>query len=105
MPYIYKIFGNQAKVIPIMVGVAKDKTLQECGKFLAPYFDSEDSVFIISSDFCHWGAHFDYQPMQKNVPIWQHIEKLDKTAMNLIEKNDIKGFGAYLQSTGNTICG
>lgn len=26
------------------------------GKILAKYFDDENSIFIISSDFCHWGS-------------------------------------------------
>ena len=25
--------------------------------------------------------------------------------MNLIEKNDLKGFDGYIENTGNTICG
>lgn len=105
MPYIFKVFGGAAKIIPIMVGITKQKALEEYGQILAPYFDQDDSVFIISSDFCHWGDHFDYQPMDKNMPIWQFIEKLDRTGMNLIEKNDIQGFNDYIKNTGNTICG
>ena len=31
------------------------------------YFSSlnrdEKTIFIVSSDFCHWGDHYDYKPM------------------------------------------
>jgi predicted class III extradiol MEMO1 family dioxygenase len=37
--------------------------------------------------------------------IWKYIEKLDHEGMKLIEKNDIGGFGKYLDQTENTICG
>ena len=30
-----------------------------------PYFaERQDSLFIISSDFCHWGYDFDYTPYE-----------------------------------------
>ena len=30
------------------------------GRLLAPYFDDPSSLFVISSDFCHWGSRFSY---------------------------------------------
>ena len=105
MPFIYKIFGQGAKIVPIIVGYTDQKKADEYGKLFAPYFDREDTLFIISSDFCHWGDHFDYQPMEEGVPIWQHVENLDKRGMGLIQKNDIEGFHDYIEETNNTICG
>ena len=61
MPYIRQTLGP-VKVVPIVVGEMKGEVLDKLGAVLAPYFDDENTVFIISSDFCHWGAHFDYQP-------------------------------------------
>ena len=37
-----------------MVGSTNFKTEQEVGKLLASYFDDENTLFCISSDFCHW---------------------------------------------------
>jgi AmmeMemoRadiSam system protein B len=107
MPYIYKVFGDSAKIVPIIVGENNMKMAEEYGKLFSPYFDKEDTIFIISSDFCHWGAHFDFQPRSadKGVPIWKFIEDLDHQGMKLIEQNDIAGFDSYMKSTGNTICG
>ena len=61
MPYIRQTLGA-VKVVPIIVGEMKGAALDKLGTVLAPYFDDENTIFIISSDFCHWGAHFDYQP-------------------------------------------
>ena len=89
MPFIYKVFGSSVTVVPIIVGATNMKIAEEYGKLFAPYFQREDTIFIISSDFCHWGDHFDYQPTEQGVPIWKTIEKMDHQGMGLIEKNDI----------------
>ena len=47
------------------------------------------TVFVISSDFCHWGANFEYQPYDKSKgTISESIEALDKEGAALIEKQD-----------------
>lgn len=30
------------------------------GALLAPYLDDPSNLFVISSDFCHWGMRFNY---------------------------------------------
>ena len=96
---------TRQSLVPIIVGHTSLKTGEAYGKVFAPYFQAPGTLFIISSDFCHWGEHFDFQPKQEGAPIWQTIEKLDKAGMELIEKNDIGGFDSYIKSTQNTICG
>lgn len=27
-----------------------------CRRILAPYLEDEENLFVISSDFCHWGS-------------------------------------------------
>ena len=66
------------------------------------------TLFVISSDFCHWGDHFDYKPMLpgfKENEIYKCICELDTQAMNLIQAQDMAGFQKYLKETENTICG
>lgn len=43
-----------------MVGAIDNEYEQALGQVLAKYFDHPDHIFIISSDFCHWGYNFDY---------------------------------------------
>ena len=64
LPFIYKVFGNSTKIVPIIVGHTGPKLAEEYGKLFAPYFNRKDIIFIISSDFCHWGEHFDFQPTE-----------------------------------------
>lgn len=45
------------KIVPILVGdISKEEELLY-GEILAPYLAQEGTVFIASSDFCHWFVH------------------------------------------------
>ena len=37
------------------------------GELLAPYLDDPSNLFIISSDFCHWGMRFNYTHYKQSV--------------------------------------
>lgn len=75
MPYLRKMLGENIKVVPIIVGSIDAKTALSLGKTFAGYFDDQNTVFVISSDFCHWGDHFDYQPTNNgSKAIWQVIK-------------------------------
>lgn len=107
LPYIQKLFGKtNFKLVPIMVG-SIDYTLEEYfAKIFAKYLKNPKNLFIISSDFCHWGNSFDYSPYDKSDgQIFQSIEKLDKKGIDCIELQDAEKFQAYLRETENTICG
>lgn len=108
LPYIKRMFGDHDfTIVPIVVGSIKYKTEQRFGKLLAKYVKDDDNLFIISSDFCHWGASFQYMPYEKSSGLDQsgYIEQLDKQGMDLIETQNGKKFVEYLQETDNTICG
>lgn len=56
LPFIKKALGlHEFKLVPIMVGEIEGDE-EKYGKLLAPYFDNENTLFVISSDFCHWGS-------------------------------------------------
>ncbi len=93
-----------------MVGNLSPKAEIEYGQKLAPYLADDENLFVISSDFCHWGSNFDYYYYKtgsnnEKIDVWQSVENLDKRGMNLIESHDFKGFTNYLGETDNTICG
>jgi AmmeMemoRadiSam system protein B len=107
LPLIKSVFGdNPFTLVPIMVG-GIDVTLEDYfGKIFSEYFKDEKTLFIVSSDFCHWGRSFDYEPYNNSEgEIWQYIEKLDKSGINLIEDQNVEKFNEYLELTENTICG
>lgn len=89
-----------------MVGAIDNEYEQALGQVLAKYFDHPDHIFIISSDFCHWGYNFDYFYYQKQYgPIYNSIQKLDEEAIMCIQQQDVQAFQHYLKQTENTICG
>lgn len=106
MPFIIKALGKKVKIVPIMVGPVNEEMANNYGKIFAPYFDDPSTLFVFSTDFCHWGEkhNFTYHN-ESHGQIWQSIEKLDGEGMNLIQAHDFLGFEKYINSSKNTICG
>lgn len=107
LPYIYHVMaGHDFKLVPILVGALNEEREQQYGQLLAPYLRDPATIFVISSDFCHWGRRFSYTYVPEgHGAIYKGIEALDHEGMNLIEAQDAPGFANYLKRTKNTICG
>ena len=43
-----------------MVGQVPPESMNDYGQVLAPYLMDAKTLFIISSDFCHWGKRFKF---------------------------------------------
>ena len=57
-PHFYSSSHSQRghfKVVPILVGALKPEKESEYGQILTKYLLDQDNLFIVSSDFCHWG--------------------------------------------------
>ncbi|KAF5312608.1 hypothetical protein D9619_003218 [Psilocybe cf. subviscida] len=130
LPYVRKIFeGKDISIVPIVVGNISKETEAQYGALLAPYLARDDTLFVISSDFCHWGTRFSYTyyypdateapgirlgrgtgPSQ-DYPIYQSITKLDHEAIDVLTvppstaADSHTQFADYLARTKNTICG
>eukprot|EP01137_Pigoraptor_chileana_P009188 Opistho-2@57078 len=108
LPYIKKVMERQPQftIIPVLVGALKGDREAEYGAIFAKYLGDPKNLFVISSDFCHWGRRFDYTPTdQRFAKTHEFIEDLDRRGMSLIEQLDAKGFSDYLKAHKNTICG
>jgi len=96
---------STVRIVPMMVGGRVDPCI--VGRALATL--DEKVAFVISSDFCHWGARFGYQMLPPAVnseeKVWQRIERLDRMGAERIAAVDLDGFRTYLDNTDNTICG
>lgn len=108
---------SSLKILPILVSHNSTKIDFEVGKLLKPYVEDEETVFIISSDFCHWGRRFGYTGYvmdedditesiendteiesltqrslshsdSHTLPIYKSIEILDRYAMDILAKDD-----------------
>ena len=106
LPYAKMVGAEDCTIVPIMVGDIKDQLADQFAQLLDPYFKAENTIFLVSSDFCHWGKRFQYTPYQPTLgPIHAYIEDLDKQGMALIETQSFSKFDQYLKQTDNTICG
>lgn len=109
LPYIYKVMSARQQpytIVPMMVGSIRPEKEMSFGKVLSKYLADSQNVFVISSDFCHWGERFSYQFYEKSWgKIYQSIEHLDKLGMKAIKDLKLSSFTTYLRKYGNTICG
>ena len=106
-PFLKKILGErEIPVLPIMCGALSTDQEAEFGRLLAPIVAWPSVVCVISSDFCHWGSRFRYQPTSgTSQPIHQFIKEMDHQGMDLIALKQPGAFAEYLKRTKNTICG
>lgn len=97
--YIERLLANQIHI------------LADC---LDKWFMDKETIFIVSSDFCHWGARFGYKPIPKiddHFPAADHIneyiDNLDSKAKQVLgdENVSVNSWIEYLDRTRNTICG
>ncbi|XP_034247644.1 protein MEMO1-like [Thrips palmi] len=109
LPYIARVmedYKDSFKIIPIMVGSLTVEREAAYGQLLAPYLADPNNLFVVSSDFCHWGQRFRYTYYDQQFgQIHQSIEALDKMGMDLIEDVNPSAFADYLKKYDNTICG
>lgn len=130
LPYIYQVLkrssnhANLPPLVPILVGATDSMAEKSFGTLLAPYLADPSNIFIVSSDFCHWGSRFSYtyylpsgtsdpskgvslrrNEQAKGIPIYESISRIDKLAMTGIESGGHGTFLATLRATGNTVCG
>lgn len=130
LPYLYKrceeTFGSQNEfptIVPILIGDNDRGEEKDVGSVLAPYMKDQENAFVISSDFCHWGSHFQYTVYSPESnpaklislrrsdgrptgpPIHETIRLLDEAAMDAVESGSHDAFVDNLKQTKNTVCG
>jgi AmmeMemoRadiSam system protein B len=115
-PYIAKSMRDagafdRVRVLPIMIGGINTKKEEHFGSVLKEIIARPNIITIVSTDFCHWGKRFRYQPTpagddaKKEQAIFEHISELDHAGMNHVELQQPGAFATYLKTTQNTICG
>lgn len=107
MPFLKMLFKNKdLSILPIMVGDTNLKDNYAIANELYNLYEDPKTLFLVSSDFCHWGKRFGYTYYDKESPtIWESTEKLDKKALEIIGKLDPAELDKYFKTTRNTICG
>jgi MEMO1 family protein len=107
-PYLYMAIQQRPiQVLPIMCGNLDTAHETWYGQALASILSRPEIITVVSTDFCHWGIRFGYQPTGSNqqIPIHEYIQQLDRRGMDLIQLQQPGAFAGYLKETRNTICG
>lgn len=102
LQFVSKDKMHEIKILPIILGdidykkLALDlkETILETKKKV---------VFIISSDFTHYGRAYHHVPFSENPK--KNIYETDRKAIEFIEHLDVDGFMNYVQENMMTICG
>ena len=107
MPFLKYIFDDKKlKIVPMVVGDGDLTKNRKLGKFLYDLYEDKKTLFVISSDFCHWGSDFDFTYYNKKFKtVNESTEDLDRQALDIIGEINSKKFDEYMKKTGNTICG
>ncbi|CAI5452316.1 unnamed protein product [Caenorhabditis angaria] len=108
LPFLAKVMANRRfTIVPVLVGSLPGTRQQTYGNIFAHYMENPRNLFVISSDFCHWGDRFSFSPFDRSsgVPIFEQITNMDRAGMNAIETLNPTVFNDYLKKTQNTICG
>jgi hypothetical protein len=101
LPLIQHFF-NDLKLIPMINGMIDHESARHIATALTEWWRN-DILWVISSDFTHYGRSFNYVPFHRNVK--ENLRKLDLDAVQLVLDGDLDGFSRYLHKTGATICG
>ena len=99
IPLIHQILPDTL-INPLLIS-GNRVSASKFAQILSP-LDDKETLWVISSDFTHYGPRFGYNPKFNQ---YRNGEDLDKRALEIIQNRDISGFNQFLQETGATICG
>lgn len=105
LPLLQRVLPR-AQVIPILLGDLSAGDQEQVARTLSQ-FVRDDTVFIISSDFVHYGWRFNYMPFPATGPeeVRKELQALNMGALDRVCAGDAEGFRQYVADTGATICG
>ncbi len=105
LPFLQRVLPA-ASVVPMLFGDLADADYATVAGVLQRLGD-DDTVFIVSSDFVHYGWRFDYLPFpaEGEERVRQGLRDLDMGAIERVCAGDAAGFRRYVADTGATICG
>lgn len=103
IPFLQRRLARGWSLVPALVGGGSSP--DDIGRMAGALRDVVDpaTLFVVSSDFTHFGPRFNYVPFRDDLP--RRIEQLDMGAVEKILALDPQGFRRYVAETGATICG
>ena len=105
LPFLQRVLP-QALVVPLLLG---EFTPDDYGAIpiVLERVAAAQTVFVISSDFTHFGWRFGYQPFPAHdaETVRTRVRALDFGAIDPVLRADAPGFAGYVSDTGITVCG
>ncbi|KAL8430876.1 hypothetical protein Efla_005263 [Eimeria flavescens] len=89
IPFLKRVLPEGAVLLPIYVGTVADDELALYAETLVPFFMDPDTVFVISTDWSHWGPR----------------HALDQKAIKCVLALDVSCLEEHVRETQNQICG
>ena len=99
VPFVKHLFPN-TMISPILLSGPHSQA-EKMAESLFP-MDSEETLWVISSDFNHTGPNFRHYPIDYG---FSSGESMDQRAIEFITSGDINGFRRFLNKINATICG
>lgn len=103
LPFLQVALGKPFKMVSLLVGEMSLKDFERAGALLRAQLDDK-TVFVVSSDFTHYGKAYGFAPFERG-DTKKQMYALDRGAIDRICARDLQGFRDYLRDTGATICG
>jgi AmmeMemoRadiSam system protein B len=105
LPFLQRALPG-VRVVPALLGHLDDEDYAPVAAAFAALADG-DTLFVVSSDFVHYGRRFGYLPFPAENPaqVAAALRPLDMGAIELVCAGDAAGFIEYIEHTGATICG
>ena len=100
-PFLQRLLG-EFTLLPVITGSLSPAAADRFADAIRPFL-TDDTLLVVSSDFIHYGADFDYEPFPEDTEAKTRALNLD--AANAICKRDIPRFERLMNETGATICG
>ena len=79
LPFLQTIYGNELNIIPIIIATQNMESIIEISKILKPYFETQDNLFVISTDLSHY-------------PDYEDANVVDRRTLNALIKNNPQEF-------------
>ena len=110
LPFLQYLFKDKFSIVPVLFGSVSFSTIQRISRTFVDVlksFDLSDTIFVISSDFTHYGSGYGYAPAGtrpvSNVLKWMYNH--DGEAIKQITNLDAEAFFDYVTKNHMTICG
>jgi MEMO1 family protein len=96
----------RSSIVPLLCGSFSEADYPAAAQLLEE-LSGDETVFLVSSDFTHFGPRFGYEPFRPHGAGQARdlLRELDMGAIEPALRGDRGGFRDYVERTGATVCG